>query len=343
MRVRMTGKAITIAVALVAIAVAALAYGLSEARPATDNASIDAEVVHVASEVGGRVIKIAVQENQRVKKGAVLFEIDPEPYRLAAAQAEADLAIAEAQLATRQRVLFAEGSNATAAGNAASSAESNYALASRTANRLRPLADQGYVPRQALDQAEVTEKNASTALHTARTEQASAEQAVDTIAAAEAAVKARQAALGLAKRNLMHTTVRSPHDGLIVGLTVSTGEIVIPGQSLFTLINSEEWYAVANFRETELGSISRGDCATVYAMTNRGWALHGEVEGTGWGVLDQDRVNIPRSVPFVERSLNWVRVAQRFPVRIKLENPPPDNMRLGASASVQIKHGHACP
>lgn len=339
----MQGKTITTAIAAAAVLAAVFAYGLGKMRPSTDDASIDAEMVHVASEVGGRITRIAVKENQRVKKGAVLFEIDPEPYRLAVAQAEADLAIAEAQLATRHRVLFAERSNASAAGNAAASAEKTYALASRTASRLRPLAEQGYVPRQTLDQADVTAQNASTALRSAKTEQSSAEQAVDTAVAAEAGVNARQAALGLARRNLAHTVVRATHDGLIVGLSVSTGEIVIPGQSLFTLINSEEWYAVANFRETELSSIAPGDCATVYAMTGRSQAIRGIVEGTGWGVLDQDRINIPRSAPFVERSLNWVRVAQRFPVRITLENPPPDLMRLGASATVQIKHGHACP
>jgi multidrug efflux system membrane fusion protein len=66
------------------------------------------------------------------------------------------------------------------------------------------------------------------------------------------------------------------------------------------------------------------------------------VEGIGWGVLDEERINLPRSVPYVERSMNWVRVAQRFPVRVRLENPPEQLMRLGASAVVEVKHGDAC-
>ena len=322
---------------------AAGAYGLGTARPATDDASIDAEVVHVAAEVGGRIVKISVKENMRVRQGEMLFQIDPEPYRLVAAQAEADLAIAEAELATRRRILFAERSNASTAGDSAASAGSNYALAARTTERLRPLAAKGYVPRQELDQAEVLEQNASTALRAARTQQSSAEQGVDTVEAAEAAVRARSAALGIAKRQLANTTVRASHNGLIVGLNASSGEFVIPGQALFTLINTEEWYAVANFRETDLSGIAEGDCATVYAMTDRSRAVKGMVEGIGWGVADQDRINLPRSAPLVERSLNWVRVSQRFPVRIKLENPPPDVVRLGASATVQVKHGDACP
>src|SRR5262249_42844328 len=151
----------------------------------------------------------------------------------------------------------------------------------------------------------------------------------------------RQAALGLARRQLEDTTVRATHDGLVVGLTVSSGEFVIPGQTLFTLINTEEWFASANFRETDLKKIAPGDCATVFAIGSRASALKGVVEGLGWGVLDQDRINLPRSVPYVERSVNWVRVAQRFPVRVKLEQPPQD-LRLGQSATVEVKYGAKC-
>jgi len=194
------------------------------------------------------------------------------------------------------------------------------------------LASNGYVPQQQLDQAQVAEKDTATKLI----------QAQEMEAAAEATVQARTAALGIAQRQLDDTTVRATHNGLVVGLTVSTGEMVAPAQSLFTLINTEEWFAVANFRETDLGSISVGDCATVFSMLDRKVPIKGIVQGIGWGVVDQDRVNIPRSVPYVERSLNWVRVAQRFPVRIRLREPPPDLMRLGASAVVEIKHGAAC-
>jgi membrane fusion protein, multidrug efflux system len=77
-------------------------------------------------------------------------------------------------------------------------------------------------------------------------------------------------------------------------------------------------------------------------MLDRKVPIKGNVQGIGWGVVDQDRVNIPRSVPYVERSLNWVRVAQRFPVRIRLEEPPQQLAHLGATAVVQIKHGQAC-
>src|SRR4030095_4652231 len=161
-------------------------------------------------------------------------------------------------------------------------------------------------------------------------------------AGAAAAIQARQAALAIARRALEDTTVRAPHDGRVVGLRVLAGEIVVPSQSLFTLVDTETWYAVANFRETELRHIAVGDCATAYSMIDRGQSIKGSVESIGWGVLDPERIDLPRSPPYVERSVNWVRVAQRFPVRVRLERPPEGLMRLGASAVVEVKHGAAC-
>jgi multidrug efflux system membrane fusion protein len=127
-----------------------------------------------------------------------------------------------------------------------------------------------------------------------------------------------------------------------VGLTVLAGEIVAPSQSLFTLINTEEWFAVANFRETALHPIKIGECATVYSMIDRTMPIKGNVASIGWGILATGKIKLPRSVPYVEQSVNWVRVAQRFPVRIRIENPPELLVRIGASAVVEIGRGAEC-
>jgi multidrug efflux system membrane fusion protein len=333
-----------VSIAIIALAVALALYALHESRvhPSTSDSSLDADVVHVAAAVAGRVLDLAVAENVRVAKGDLLFQIDPYPYQLAVTRAEAELHFAEAQLETQRRVVATQTSAAVIAGNETKNAEENHDLATRTADRLRPLAANGYVPKQQLDQAEVTERDTATALLQAQERHAAAVTAIDTIAGPEAAVSARRAALATAKRALDDTTVRAMHDGLVVGLTISTGDMVAPGQSLFTLINTEEWFAVGDFRETDLAEIAIGDCATVFSMINRRVPIKGVVQGIGWGVTDQDQINIPRSVPYVERSLNWVRVAQRFPVRVRLENAPPELLKLGASAVVEVKHGAAC-
>jgi membrane fusion protein, multidrug efflux system len=317
-RTKFLGRFISIVVIVLAVALGLYTLHDSETHPTSSDSSIDADVVHVAAAVGGRIIQLPVVENMRIAEGSLLFQIDPLPYHLAVEQSAAELGIAK--------------SNAAVATDQTKSAKEDHDLATRTVERLRPLAANGYVPQQQLDQAQVSEKDTATKLV----------QAQESQVAAEATVRARTAALALAQRQLDDTTVRATHNGLVVGLTVSTGEFVTPAQALFTLINTDEWFAVGNFRETDLSSISVGDCATAFSMLDRKVPIKGIVQGVGWGVVDQDRVNVPRSVPYVERSLNWVRVAQRFPVRVRLEQPPQELMRLGASAVVEIKHGAAC-
>jgi multidrug efflux system membrane fusion protein len=341
-RPKRLGRVISLLIIAAAVGAGLYAVQRRAARPATDDATIDADVVHVASPVGGKIIDIPVAENMQIAKGALLFQIDPTPYRLTVAQAEADLALADAALGTQGRFVSTQRSVAVVANDQIRRAKANLELATRTAERLRPLAAQGYVPTQQLDQAETAERDATTSLLQAQEQQKAAVQAIDTVAGATATVEARKAALAVAKRALDDTTVRATHDGRVVGLTVSTGEVVAPSQSLFTLVNSDEWFAMANFREYDLKAIAVGDCATVYTMIDRRRPIRAVVQGIGSGVLDTDRVNVPRAVPYVERELNWVRVAQRFPVRLRLMSPPQNLMRLGASAVVEIKHGAAC-
>ena len=341
-RVASRDRLISVAIIVLAAALAIYAFHESTVHPTTTDSSIDADIVHVAAAVGGRIIELPVSENARVAAGDLLFQIDPLPYRLAVEQAAADLNIAEAELETRRRVLSTQRSDALIAANQTKNALQNHELAMRSLERIRPLASKGYVPKQQLDDAQVLEKDTATKLTQAQEQEAAAYRAIDTEAAAEATVLARKAALAIAQRALEDTTVRASHNGLVVSLRVSTGEMVIPSQSLFTLISTDEWFANANFRETELDWIAVGDCATVFSLIDREVPIKGVVQGIGWGVTDQDVINIPRSVPYVERSMNWVRVAQRFPVRIRIENPPKQLMRLGASAVVEIKHGAAC-
>jgi multidrug efflux system membrane fusion protein len=296
---------------LVSLAIIATAFyfGLDTIKrrsnlPATDDASIDADVVHVASAVGGRIIDIPVAENDRVVKGDLLFQIDPEPFRLAVEQARADLELAQAALETQQRAVSTQRSAAAVAADQVRRATTNLELATRTVERLRPLAGKGYVSTQQLDQAVTAQRDAATSLDQARQQQTAAVRAIDTDAGARATVSARQAALAIAQRALEDTTVRAPHAGRVVGLTVLTGEIFQPSQTLFTLVNDDEWFAVGNFRETDLHAIAVGDCATAYSMIDRTRPIRGVVQGISSGVLGTDRINLPRSVPYVERSLN---------------------------------------
>ncbi|WP_263359059.1 multidrug transporter subunit MdtN [Acidicapsa ligni] len=331
-------------IALILVILAAFFWGrtLLTSKPSTDDASIDGEVVHVAPLVGGRIIELAVHENQLVHKGDLLFRIDPVPYQINVTTAEANLDVARASVGSKKRFVATQRWNADIATEQIGRAKDNLALSQRTQERLGPLAAKGYIPQQQFDQAKVATQDATTSLAQTEKQQRAAESSVDTADAVVASVRAAAAELANARRALSDTEVRAPHDGRIVGLTISTGEVVAPSQALFTLINTEEWFASANFRETDLNRIEPGACVTVYSMIDRSVPIKGVVESVGYGVLDTDKIDVPRAAPYIQPSLNWVRVAQRFPVRIRLESPPERLVRLGASAVVEVAHGHAC-
>jgi multidrug efflux system membrane fusion protein len=331
-----------IAAILILVAAVAWIWTLWKARPSTDDASIEVEVVHIAPLIGGRIIELPIHENQLVHKGDLLFRIDPVPYQINVAAAEANLDVAHAALGSKRRLVSTQRWDAEIATQQTIRAKDNLALSKRTQDRLAPLASKGYVPQQQLDQATLAAQDATTSLTQAEKQQHAAEGAIDTADAASANVRAAASALANARRALSDTEVRAPHDGRIVGLHISTGEVVAPSQSLFTLINTEEWFASANFRESDLHRIGVGECVTVYSMIDRRQPIKGIVDSVGYGVLAADKIDIPRAAPYVEPSLNWVRVAQRFPVRIRLENPPEHLVRLGASAIVEVAHGTAC-
>jgi membrane fusion protein, multidrug efflux system len=336
------GWLISLAVILAAAYAAWLALRRAEERPSSEDAALDAEVVHMAPLVGGRIVELSVAENAQVAKGAPVFRLDPVPYQLAVQAAEAELDVARAALATQQRMVATQRAAAAVAAEQTRRAQTNLDLASRTSGRLRPLGGQGYVPQQQVDQAETAQRDAETSLRQARVQESAAQQAVDTTEGAAALVRARDVALAQARRALGNAEVRAPFTGRVVGLKIAEGEVVAPSQSIFTLINTEAWYAVANFREGELAQIAVGACATVYSMIDPTRPIRGTVQGIGWGVLDQDSITLPRNLPYVSRTLDWVRIAQRFPVRIRLEEPPESLTRMGASATVQIRHGAAC-
>ncbi|MFT8657430.1 MAG: multidrug transporter subunit MdtN [Acetobacter papayae] len=314
----------------------------NSAYPSSDSGSLDAEVVHVASVVGGRLIELGVHENQHVHKGQPLYVIDPEPYELTVKQAEANVALATAELANQKRLLAVRMAQAATARAQVSKAQSNRDLADRTAARLAPLAAQSFIPWQQYDQARVVQSDAGLSVTQAQQQSSAADVAVGDLASAEAALAASQAVLARARYELRQTRVQAPADGYITSLRVKTGEILMPSQVLFTLISDDAWYAVANLRETRLTAVSPGQCVTVYSMIDRKTPIEGKVASIGWGVMSTDSSGMGRTLPLVLREMDWVHVAQRFPVRIRLIAPPTLLMRMGATATVEIRHGAAC-
>jgi membrane fusion protein, multidrug efflux system len=305
-------------------------------QPRTDDAYLQAYIVNVAPEVSGRIVELGVGDNQKVQKGQTLFQIDPEPFRLRVEQARAQLLGVEAQLTIATRQVAAQGSKAEVAERGINSAADQLALATSTLERTEPLLARGYVTAEQIDEARTKKHAAEIALQQARLGAAEAREAISNITPAEQAVQNARAALALAERDLNKARVLAPCDGRITSLQVAAGEFASAGHPLFTIINTGQWYAIGNFRETDLAGIRLGQHATVYVLAQPNRPLRGEVESVGWGVTSGTGMTLG-SLPQVERTLNWVRIAARFPVRVELKSPPEDLMRMGASAVVEIK------
>ncbi len=327
--------------ALVAVAVAALlgmfAIFRLDRRPRSQDAFLYADSTGIVPEVSGLVTTVRLRENQRVAKGDLLVEIEREPYELRLAQARAQVGALRAQIDLTSRQVASQSTAAKAAATQVQSAVSQLGLAKSTAERLSPLVDKGYATPQQFDEAQTKEEVAKSALTAAVQKATEATQAVGDTESLRAQLRGAEAAVALAEWDLSHTTLRAPFDGWVSGFDVTPGAYASAGHPLFTLIKANEWYAVGNFRETELPNIQVGNAATVWLLGAQNRAVHGHVESLSWGVNPQN-VGAP-GLPKVGRTLNWVVIAQRFPVRIRLEEVPEGAARLGETANILVAGG----
>jgi membrane fusion protein, multidrug efflux system len=365
-------------------------------NPRTDDAEIFANYIGIAPVVSGPITHLYVADNQSVKAGEPLLEIDPRPYAYALAHAKSEKASLEGEIDDQRRIIASKASAVDVAKAGAASAEAalhhaNAAIAQAKAevgnakaaldraiaeqsyadnnlHRLEPLLAKQFVTVDQVDQARtasvagaqaVEQSRAQLALAQANLEGANAlylqgqanvigsthgvQQAthsVTTLAPYSEQLGGRQAAIDTAQYNLDNSRVISPFDARVTNLTLSQGAYASAGQHIFTLIDTRTWWAVANFRETQLGHIRPGMKADVYIMSRPDVRYEGTVDSVGFGVTpDADLVGklTQPGLPDVQRTLNWVHLASRFPVRVRIDNPPPEIFRLGESAIVILR------
>ncbi|MBB1636141.1 HlyD family secretion protein [Cupriavidus sp. UME77] len=250
--------------------------------PWTRDGHVRADVVQVAPDVSGLVTQILVKDNQRVRRGQVLFVIDQDRYQLALQQAIASAAAQRATLAQARR-----------------EAARSHALSEVVAT-------------------EVVEEG-----------QARVQQG-------EAALAQAEAAVALARLNLARTRVASPVDGFLNDRLPRLGDYVALGRPVLSMVDLNSFYVEGYFEETKLGGIRIGNPVSVRIMGER-TILHGHVQSIAAGIEDRDRSNGSNLLPNVNPTFNWVRLAQRVPVRIALDDVPAD-VRLvsGRTATVSV-------
>ncbi|HCR3984131.1 TPA: multidrug transporter subunit MdtN [Kluyvera ascorbata] len=323
--------------ALLALVVLIFVIWRVDSKPATDDAYVSADTIDVVPEVSGRIVELAVVDNQQVKQGDLLFRIDPRPYEASLAKAEASLAALDKQIMLTQRSVDAQKFAASSVEATVSKARAAAKQASDTLKRTEPLLAQGFVSAEDVDRARTAQRASEADLNAVLLQAQQAASAVSGVDALVAQRVAVQADIALTKLHLEMATVRAPFDGRVVSLKTSIGQFASAMKPIFTLIDTRHWYVIANFRETELKNIHAGTPATLRLMSDSGKTFSGKVDSIGFGVLPDDGGIVLGGLPRVSRSINWVRVAQRFPVKIMVDKPDAELFRIGASAVASLE------
>lgn len=296
----------------------------------TENANLQIARISVASDLAGRVTESFAQDSRAVKAGEPLFTVDPEPYRLALAQADAALAQARlgvAQLRAAYRAAVAQEKVA----------QDNADYLTAELARQEKITNRGAGTGSALDAARHEASAAGESLAAARQNVAAALAALggDPAIATDAhpVVKAAQVARDKAAYDLTRTTVKAPADGVIYkASSFKPGQFVSAGATLFTLVETGDLWVEANFKETQLEHIAPGQTAEIEFDTFPGRAYTAVVEAVGAGTGAEFAL-----IPAQNATGNWVKVTQRVPVRLRLSgDAPKDGLRAGLSASVTI-------
>ncbi len=319
-------KKIIVAALLAVVAAGGLAYVEFGGRErSTENAYLNADVVPVASLVAGRVLAVHVSDNQHVRKGDALFDVDPEPFRIALARAEAGLAAAMQSARQDSAEVAAMRAQVEQTDIDLNNARASYA-------RAKELVAQHFLTQQGADDAHARVQALEAALDQA---QARLKKALSAPSRPEerADVLRAQAEIAQAKLDLSHAHVAATVDGQISNLSLTPGSLVGIGAPLFALSADNSYHIDANFKETELPGIHPGQDVDIKIDMYPGQHFKGTVDSLSGGTGTAFSL-----LPAQNATGNWVKIAQRVPVRIKLARTDADHpLRIGATATVSVK------
>lgn len=334
---KIVGRLVSVVAFIGVVILVFVVWNSVERHPRTDDAFAFANVIGITPRVHGPIIKLNVQDNQEVKEGDVLFEIDPADYQVQLANAQAVLAALDQQIEVAKSQDENLKYQVKAAEAGVEQAQAQVKQANDTLERLKPLLPKGFATADDVDKAETAVKVATASLAAEEQRFNQAKTALSSLATLQAQRGSAVAAVDQAKLDLSYCTVIAPFPGKIINLNISVGAYASVGVPIFSLLDLRHWYVLANFREGEIRHFTTGSTAEVYLMSAPNHRFAGKVQGISWAVAPRDEIDLTRGVPAVPRELNWVHIAQRFPVRIEVEDPDPNIFRSGASAVAIIK------
>jgi multidrug efflux system membrane fusion protein len=334
---RILGLLISIGSFLAAAVLAMKVDANIRTNPRTEDAQVRANVIGVAPQVGGTITAIHVKDNQLVRRGDLLFELDSRPYAAEAEKAKAQLALTELEIqAYKDQIAAAEAQ--------LKQSEAKAAYAVDYAKRVQALVGNLYVT---VDKNQLAQTEAITATDKVAQDKAALERARNLLGEqGDVNVRrvAAQAALRDSELKLSYCKVYATCDGYVTNLQITPGAYAAVGEQIFSLVDRKIWYVLANFRETDLKRMRPGMSADVYLMAESGKKLKGIVQGVPKAVvaLNSPSNNAPGGEGLLSRvspTIDFILLAQRYPVRIILDEQEGHSFRMGGTASVIVHTG----
>ncbi len=314
-------------VAVIAIIVIRHLWNYYNAEPWTRDGRVRGDVIQVSSDVSGLVTDVMVHDNQTVKKGQPLFKIDVARQSLDVEEAKSDLAKAKAGLAQAEAELMQSKADFERS-------QSTLNLAEKNANRYASLMD-GAISKQEQDQM-LAQRDQSSAEHDQMA--AAIEKAKANIVQQKALIEVAQSQVNLARLNMNRSEVVAPADGTLSNFELRAGNYVKVGQAVAALLDRQQLYVVGYFEETKLNKIYIGAPATIQLMGDS-QTFKGHVQGIASGIEDRERTTTSGLLANVNPTFSWVRLAQRVPVKIVLDEVPKNELAFvaGRTATIHIE------
>jgi membrane fusion protein, multidrug efflux system len=291
----------------------------------TDDAYVTSDLVSVAPYISGRIVSLNIVDNQTVKKGELLATIDPTPFQLSLNEKQAKKAEAEAQLAVDRDVIAAAQSKRD-------DAAAKEQLAADNLRRATPVAQAGFVSRQALETAATQAQEAKAALAEAELAISKAQQEM---ALHQATVATIGAEIAYLQWQLEQTKLLAPTDGTITQLTLRVGDQAVENKPLIGLVDAHAWRIYANYKESVIRHMKTGHTAWVWLDTYP-WHIHrATIQGIARGISREQTDR--KLLPYVAPTTDWIRLERRFPVTLVLQDLPPEVvLHMGADARALI-------
>ncbi len=303
----------------------------------TDDAQVDGDISPVVARVGGYVDSILFEENQHVSRGQLLVKLDDRDYKVKLEQAMAAQKGATASIGVSQSQIYTTSANSSSAKAQVETAQIKLLQANRDYDRYANLIKDGSITKQQFEQAQVARDAAMAAYQAAKDQYKAAQEQVsgtrNQLNVTNTGVSLKEADVDYAKLQLTYTNIVSPATGIVSKKNIQRGQLVQPGQTLFSIVNNSNLFITANFKETQLVNLKTGEKVNIEVDGLPGQKIEGEVynfspaTGARFSLLPPDNA-----------TGNYVKVVQRVPVKIKIKAGKDimEKLRPGMSANVSV-------